>query len=361
MSNIDIQPVIMSGGSGTRLWPLSRRARPKQFASLFGGQSLFQQTALRVHGEHAGLRFLPPVVVCAAGHRDLVREQLRAIGVSGAQLVLEPMARNTAPCAAAAAALASRAARDALLLLLPADHKIGNLPSFYRAIAEGARAARLGNIVTFGARPTGPETGFGYIRQGQAIDGGYQVAAFVEKPDRAKAEAYLKSGDYSWNAGIFLFSADAMLGEMTRHCPDILESAEAALAEGAHDGDALTLDPARFGTCRSESIDYAVMESTQKAAVVPVDMAWSDVGSWSAVWALSEKDGAGCALPEGAISLDSTDNLVVSDGPLVTLLGVRDLVVVVDQGAVMIAHRDRDQDVKKVTTALAEDGRTEYL
>jgi mannose-1-phosphate guanylyltransferase/mannose-6-phosphate isomerase len=300
-------------------------------------------------------------VVCASGHAGFVRDQLDELGVSGGRMILEPMARNTAPCAAAAARVVAADDPQRLILLLPADHHIADLPAFYRAIADGARAAQAGKIVTFGAEPTAPETGFGYIRRGAPIDGGYDVAAFVEKPDRARAEAYLSSGEYSWNAGIFLFSAQTMIDEMGQHCPDILESSTGAVTEGAQNGAALTLDPARFAGCRSESIDYAVMERTAQAAIVPVRMQWSDVGSWSAVWTLAAKNEAGCALPSGAIALDGKDNLVVSDGPLVTLVGVDDLVVVVDQGVVMITRRDRAQDVKKITTALADTGDDIFL
>lgn len=361
MADIRIQPVILSGGAGTRLWPASRAATPKQFQPLLGGRSPFAETLDRFAGPAGDLHFAPPITICGAAHAEQVRAELAAAGMAGAPLVIEPMGRNTAPCAAIAAQLTAERGEGWLTLLAPADHRIGDLAAFHAAMAEGARAAMAGRVVTFGAAPDAPVTGYGYIRRGAAIDGGYAVDAFVEKPDQATAQSYLEDGRYDWNCGIFLFAPNAMAAEMRAHCPDILDAAGKALTDAGRTADTVALDADAFAACRAESLDYALMEKTDAAAVTPVAMDWSDLGSWSQIWALSDKDDAGNAVPAEAVAVDSGNCLVQSDGPAVALLGVEDLVVVVRDGAVLVARRDRSQDVKKVIAALKADGRDDLL
>jgi len=354
---VPVTPVIMSGGAGTRLWPMSRKARPKQLRALLGDRTLLQQTALRAGGEADGVRFEAPMIICNAAHRQEIVEQLDAIGVAPGAIVLEPVGRNTAPCAAAAAALARETDGSRLLLLLPADHHIEDGAAFRAAVARAAGAASDGALVTFGIRPDAPETGYGYIRRGERSGAVYTVDRFVEKPDRKTAERYLEEGLYSWNAGIFLFRADRLAEEMDRHCPDILASAARAVERAQRSDAVVALDADAFESCRSDSIDYAVMERTDRAAVLPVDFGWSDIGSWSALWALSDKDADGVAAAGEAISVGSRDCYLRSDGPLVAALGVEDLVVVASGDAVLVARRDRVQDVKKIVEALKARGR----
>jgi mannose-1-phosphate guanylyltransferase/mannose-6-phosphate isomerase len=346
-----IQPVIMSGGAGTRLWPMSRQARPKQFLPLTGERSLFQETALRLSGP----RYLAPVVVAGAAHRALVAEQLKAIGMTPAAVIVEPMVRNTAAVAAVAAAWTSRARKEALVLLSPADHHVGDANAFRAAIALGAAAASKGAIVTLGIRPSEPQTGFGYIETGASVaDGVFEVAAFREKPDRPTAERYLAGGRHFWNSGVFLFSPSAMDAELHAHAPAVRKCAAAALAAARESGGALTLDPAIFADCPSDSIDYAVMEKTRRAAVVaPVDAGWSDIGSWTALEAL-----AGDARVS---ALDCGANIIRTDGPFVAAIGVSDLIIVATGDAVLVAPKDCAQDVKRIIDDLKARGRTDLL
>ncbi|HBK90123.1 MAG TPA: mannose-1-phosphate guanyltransferase [Parvularcula sp.] len=346
-----IQPVIMSGGAGTRLWPMSRQARPKQFLPLTGERSLFQETALRLSGP----RFLAPVVIAGAAHRAAVAGQLDAVGVAPAAIIIEPMARNTAAVAAVAGAWTGRAHGDGLVLLTPADHHVADAGAFRAAIVRGAAAASKGAIVTLGVRPATPETGFGYIETGASIaDGVFEVAGFREKPDRATAERYLAGGRHFWNSGVFLFSPSAMDAELHAHAPAIRNSAAAALAAARESGGVLTLDPAIFADCPSESIDYAVMEKTRRAAVVaPVDAGWSDIGSWTALAPL---------VGETRVSaLDCGANVIRTDGPFVAAIGVSDLIIVATGDAVLVAPKDRAQDVKRVIDDLKARGRTDLL
>ena len=357
-----VTPVIMSGGSGTRLWPMSRQARPKQLRALMSDHTLLQETALRASGETGDVTFGDPIIICNAAHREEIAAQMDAVGITPAAIVLEPVGRNTAPCAAAAAALMAETGDDGLMLLLPADHHIRDAEGFRSAVARAAGAARDGALVTFGIRPDGPETGYGYIRRGEKSGAVYTVDQFVEKPDRETAERYLEEGLYSWNAGIFLFRADRLAEEMRGQCPEILDAAAAALKAALRSDGVIALDPAIFADCPSDSIDYAVMEKTSRAAVLPMDIGWSDIGSWSALWELADKDEAGLAAhSDRVIAIGARNSYVRSDGPLVAALGVEDLIVVASGDAVLIARRDAVQDVKKVVEELKDRGRKDLV
>ncbi len=351
-------PVILSGGSGTRLWPLSRTLYPKQFLPLAGRRTMFQQTvarAMAVPGAQA------PVILCNEEHRFLVAEQLRQISVA-ATIVLEPLGRNTAPAAAVAALHAAGLAQDALTMVLPADHVIADEGAFARAVSAAVPAAQAGRLVTFGILPAHPETGYGYIKMGEELagqDGVRAVSAFREKPDLATAQAYVDSGEYIWNSGIFLFSAKTYLDELSRHAPKIVESCRAALERARRDMDFTRLDKEAFTACQDDSIDYAVMEKTRLAAVVPMDAGWSDVGSWRALWEIARRDGAGNAFHGDVVAQDTRDTYVRAEGRLVTTVGVTDLVVVETSDAVLVAAKDKVQDVKKVVDTLKKAGRSE--
>ncbi|HEY7610217.1 MAG TPA: mannose-1-phosphate guanylyltransferase/mannose-6-phosphate isomerase [Alphaproteobacteria bacterium] len=351
-----IVPVVLAGGSGTRLWPLSRPDRPKQFLPLFGERSLFQNTALRLANRP---EFAPPLVVCNAEHRFIAAEQLRAIGIEPRGFIVEPDGRNTAP-AAALAALALASSDDAYMLLLPADHVIADAAAFCDAVGRGLGAARLGNLVTFGVLPDRPETGYGYVRGGGELDGlagCFAVERFVEKPDRATAKGYLADGRYYWNSGIFLAGVRPFLDELARHRPDIAEGCAAALTQARRDG--AFLWPARepFSAIAGESIDYAVMERTRRAVVVPVDMGWSDVGSWSAL-AAALGDG-GNATAGDVHALDVRNSYLRSESRLLAAVGVENVVVVETPDAVLVAAKDRVEDVKHLVASLKRQGRPE--
>lgn len=328
-------PVLLSGGSGTRLWPLSRKNLPKQFLPLAGDLSLFQQTVTRTQG-------LPgvanPIVVCSEDHRFMVAEQMQMLGVAGASILLEPVARNTAPAIALAALQALAADPDAILLVLPADHLIGDTDSFSDAVRSALPLAEEGWLVTFGIRPEAPETGFGYIRRGNALsDTSYQVDAFVEKPDLATAEAYLDSGAYDWNSGMFLFQASRLLEELAQQAPAIHAGVVGAFESAHADLDFVRIDKDVFGQVPEDSIDYAVMVKTPRAAVVPVRCKWSDIGSWEALWATSERDCNGNRLEGDVLALDSSNSYArSSQRRMVALLGVEDLVVVDTPDAVLV-------------------------
>lgn len=340
-----ITPVILSGGSGTRLWPFSRGATPKQFLEFTPGGTMLAQTLARTPQDEAG--FAAPVVVCNVAHADLVA---RHCAGRAATVILEPAARNTAP-AIALAALAL--APDALMLVMPSDHVIADVAAFRRAIVAAAPLAADGWLVTFGIEPDGPETGYGYIERGECIaDGLFRVSRFVEKPDLATAQAYVSTGNYSWNAGIFLFRAGAYLDALAAHAPGMLSSAKAAMADARHDGIFVRPDSATFAASPSDSIDYAVMEKAEKVAVAPVDMGWSDIGSWDALYDLSDRDGRGNACFGDVEHVDATGCLVRSNGPLVTLCGVEDLIVVATGDAVMILPRGKSQDTRRIVEAL---------
>lgn len=353
-----ITPVIMVGGSGTRLWPLSRRSRPKQFHALIGEQSLLRTTAERVRGEAGAARFLPPIVVTGEAHAATVREQLDGLPLG--RLVLEPVGRSTAPCAVVAADLALQDDPEALILLLPSDHFIADAPGFRQAVAEAEPAAAAGRLVTFGVKPTRAETGYGYILAGG--EGAIRpVVRFVEKPDVPTAQAYLADGRYFWNAGVFLMRADRLLEEMGRFRPDILDGARQAVSAAQDVGGALRLDGHALSACPSESLDYAVMERTADAVVAPINLGWSDIGGFDALWEAAGRDGAGNAVSGDAVLVDTQGSFVSTDGPMVAVLGGLDLVVVVREGVVLVAPRDRAQDVKRVVDELGARGRSDLL
>lgn len=355
-----IHPVILSGGSGTRLWPRSRSNTPKQFLSLVGDETLFQSTALRVKA----MRDVAPVVtVCAEDHRFMVGEQLQAIGMPSGGILLEPVARNTAPAIALAALHVVQQDAKGVMLVLPADHLIRNEAAFRDAVAAGLAQAEAGALVTFGIQPDAPVTGYGYIRIGHAQDARvHAIGAFVEKPDADRARAYLDSGEYLWNSGMFLFRADAYLRALEKHAPLILAAARAAYGAAARDLDFIRVDADAFAASPSDSIDYAVMEHATNAAVVPVDCGWSDVGAWSSLWEVADRDADGNVQLGDTIAIDTGDSyLQAADDRLVAALGVRDLIVVDTADAVLVAHRDRVQDVKALVDRLKAEDRTEHL
>ena len=354
-----LQAVLLSGGSGTRLWPLSREAYPKQFLPLAGEDSMLQATWLRVAPIAPSA---PPIVIANEEHRFLAAEQLRLVGVSNPAIVLEPVGRNTAPAIAAAALQAMAAGDDPLLLVLPSDHVVRDAEAFRAAVRVASPTAEQGALVTFGIVPTAPETGFGYIQAeaGQAAPGGgvRKVLRFVEKPDAGTARRYLEEGGYYWNSGMFLFRASRYLEELRKFRPDILEATTRAFEAAKRDGDFVRLDRDAFTACPSDSIDYAVMEKTGDACVLPVDIGWNDVGSWSALWDVSEQDDAGNAHHGDVIAVDSRDSYAYARR-LVALVGVDNLVVVETDDAVLVARKDRVQQVKDVVAKLKSDRRSQ--
>ena len=355
-----IVPVILSGGSGTRLWPVSRESFPKQLWPLISDRSMLQETALRARGPD----FAPPVVVCNEEHRFLIAEQLREAGIAGARIVLEPVGRNSAPAIAAAALLVAETDPDAVLWMMAADAAIGDVPALHRALDQAASAARAGHVVTFGARPTAPETGYGYIEAGAALPGlpgVHALARFVEKPDAEAAAAMLASGQYLWNSGMFVFTASTLLAELAAHAPAVLDAVGKAVAARKTDLDFIRLDPEAFAACPSISLDYAVAERTAHAAVVPAELGWSDVGSWTALWELGAKDAAGNVVLGDAVLAGAENCYVRSDGMLVAVVGLKDAVVVVTKDAVLAADRAHAQAVKPLVDRLRAAGRKEAV
>ncbi len=353
-------PIILSGGSGTRLWPLSRKNLPKQFLALSGTTTLFQQTVERTHALGS---ITVPIVVCSEEHRFLVAEQLRALNVEGASILLEPVPRNTAPAIALGAWQALANDVDATLLVLPADHLIGDTASFAEAVGKAQPLAEQGWLVTFGIRPEAPETGFGYIKRAEEIGpGGFRVERFVEKPDAAKAKEYVDAGDYAWNSGMFLFKASRYLEELRQHAPVMHAASKAAFDKARTDLDFVRIDKDAFAASPDNSIDYAVMEKTARAAVVPMSCAWSDIGSWDALWAASGRDHDGNRLEGDVIAIDSRNCFVRgTDRRLVAALGLEDMVIVDTPDAVLVAPRARVQDVKQLVDRIKADGRQEHM
>ena len=354
-------PVILSGGAGTRLWPLSRELYPKQLLALTGERTMIQQTAMRLEGLGAGA----PVVVCNEAHRFLVAEQLRQLGIEPQATVLEPMGRNTAPAIALAALAALKAAGpsaagDPLLLVLPADHVIRDVPAFHKAVHAAVEAAQEGQLVTFGIVPASAETGYGYIQRGSASGSVYRITRFVEKPSAAVAQDFVGSGDYYWNSGMFLFGARRYLEELRRLAPAIATACAEAFAAAKADLDFTRIDKPLFQKCPADSIDYAVMEKTSDAVVVPLAAGWSDVGSWAALHEASEADGHGNVSRGDVICEDSEGCYLYSESRLVSAVGLKDHVVVETKDAVLVAPRSRVQDVKKLVFRLKEQGRYEH-
>jgi len=348
-----IIPVVMAGGTGSRLWPLSRESFPKQFLSIDdSGFSLLQQTLQRLSGLE-GVEVAAPLVICNENHRFLVAEQLREIDQLATNIILEPVGRNTAPAVALAAHLAAEEDEDSMLLVLAADHLITKVENFHAAIKTAIMHATENNLVTFGIIPGHPETGYGYIKRGSALSSEcFKVDAFVEKPCLEKAVEYLASGEFSWNSGMFMFKTAKFLQELQQFSPEIFSTTQQSVVDSQRDMNFIRVDQEIFKHCPSDSIDYAVMEKTRDAVVIPIDAGWSDVGSWSSLWDVSEKDHLGNVNVGEIISIDSTDNYISSESALVATIGLDNLIVVNTNDALLIASKDRVQDVKKVVDEL---------
>jgi len=347
-------PVVMSGGSGTRLWPLSRKHKPKQFLNLFGDDSMFQQTILRLKG----LDSASPIVVCNESHRFMVAEQLLEIGIEFPSILLEPAGRNTAPAIVSAAFQALSREQDPVLLVLAADHVIADIEAFHQAIKVAEQQALAGNLVTFGIVPSCAHTGYGYI-QAEEKETISAVKQFVEKPDLATAEQYLASGKYYWNSGMFMFKASLLIEEMNKFNPDIVEKCRLAVSQSEQDLDFVRLNKTAFEACPSDSIDYALMEKTNKAVVVPLDAGWNDVGSWSSLWECSQQDENNNVL-KGDVEIQNVKNAYIhSEHRLVSAIGVEDLVIVETADAVMVASKAQAQDIKDIVAKLKSQSRPE--
>ena len=349
-----IKAVVMAGGSGTRLWPLSRAAYPKQFLALHGKDTMLQETFKRLHG----LDIYSSVTICNEEHRFFVAEQLREIDKLGS-IILEPVGRNTAP-AIALAALLSPEGEDPLLLVLAADHVIQHEAAFTKTVMNAIPLAESGKLVTFGIVAHEPNTGYGYIKKGESQGPGFAVDAFVEKPSIEVAKEYLASGDYFWNSGMFLFKASRYLEELKKHRPDIYEACQLSMDGTLKDNDFLRVNETAFDACPSDSIDYAVMEKTDDAVVVPMDAGWSDIGSWASLWDISQKDGNGNAIHGDVLLHESNGSYIRTDGKLVAAIGVDDLVIVSTKDVLVVAHKNSVQDVKVVAQQLKFESRTEW-
>ncbi|HHQ6574845.1 TPA: mannose-1-phosphate guanylyltransferase/mannose-6-phosphate isomerase [Serratia fonticola] len=351
-------PVIMAGGTGSRLWPMSRELHPKQFLRLHSIHSMLQETLKRLDG----VGISEPVVICNEDHRFMVAEQLRQIDMLSHNIILEPVGRNTAPAIALAALNAIAQGNDPIMLVLAADHIINDVEAFHRAIDLALPHAAAKSLVTFGIVPTGPETGYGYIQRGECKNGSVAapVQRFVEKPDSETAQSYIETGEYYWNSGMFMFRAKRYLEELEKFRPDILAACRDALANTECDKNFINVDRDAFSACPDDSVDYAVMEKTHDAVVIPLDAGWSDVGSWSALWEVSKKDSAGNALTGDTFLYDSRDCYINTDEKLVAAVGVENLVIVNTKDAVLVVDRSKVQDVKKIVEHLKKNKRSEY-
>lgn len=353
-----IYPVIMCGGAGTRLWPLSRKSKAKQYHRLFGDCTMLQETVSRMQDVEI-VDVADPSFVCAERDGEIVKEQANAIGANVLRIILEPVGRNTAPLAAIVSELFQEIDPNGLILLLPADHHISNPTEFWKCVHKGANCAQTGKLVTLGIQPHGPETGYGYIKCGKALETDvYAVEAFVEKPNLETAKRYLASGDFYWNAGIFLFAPKTMVDSFVAHAPAMKNACQLTLTASAQKGAFLHLDAETFGQCPADSIDYAIMERADNVAIVaPVDIGWSDIGSWSELASLAK----GMDQPEqheaNIISLDCSDSYMRTDGPLIAGIGLENMIVVVENNTVLIVPKDRAQDVKKIVDQLKTSGR----
>lgn len=358
MTPAKLYPVILSGGAGTRLWPLSRSSRPKQLLALAGDHTMIQATVLRAAVPDTAA----PIIVCSEDHRFIVAEQMREIDIVPTAIVLEPMGRNTAPAAAIAALIVAAEDPEGVVLLMPSDHVVREEDAFRTALQSAAAAARKGLIVSFGIEPTGPETGYGYIQRGAAIpglDGVFRTRRFAEKPDFETAREFIKDGSYSWNSGMFIFRADVLLAELGRFDPSLVAYCREALETSEGGSDFTRLGAAAFAQATNISVDYALMEKTDKAAVVPCALGWSDVGAWSSLWDIKERDAAGNAFQGDVYSHDTQNSFVHSEKGLTVLVGVHDLVVVVTEDAVLVSDRARSQDVKVIVDNLKSAKRKE--
>ena len=351
-----ILPVIMAGGSGTRLWPLSRAMYPKQFLKIVGENTMLQDTVKRLKNLHT----TRPLVICNEEHRFLVAEQLREINQTG-QIILEPQGRNTAPAIALAALQAIKSGDDPLMLVLAADHVIKNVKSFETAVAAAVVLAKQNKLVTFGIVAESAQTGYGYIKRGDSCGkNGFNVERFVEKPDKVTAEKYIKTGEFYWNSGMFLFKASRYLDELQKYHPEIFETCSNSMESVTIDMDFIRIDADIFATCPSESIDYAVMEKTDSAVVIPLDAEWSDIGSWSAIWDVSEKDESGNRYLGDVITEDSKNCLIHGEDRLITVLGLENVVVIDTKDAILIADKNKVQDVKTIVEQLKNSNREEW-
>ena len=355
-----IVPVILAGGSGTRLWPLSRKLYPKQLLPLLDRNTLVQNTLLRLQGLEG---VADPVVICNEEHRFIIAEQLRAKGVTPSVIILEPVGRNTAPAVAVAALRVLPMDPDAVLLVLPADHLIGDPAGFHEAVAQAAAHAEAGHLVTFGIVPTAPETGYGYIRQGRALDGSTarSIDRFVEKPDQATAEGYLASGEYFWNSGMFVFRAETVLAELERFAPDIVGACRRSLDAARQDLDFLRLDREAFADCPEDSVDYAVMEQTDKGVMVPLSCGWNDLGSWDSLWQAGSRDECGNVTRGDVVTCDVRNSYLHAETRLLAAVGLENHIVVETSDAVLISPRDRVQEVKKIVDKLKAENRIEAV
>ncbi len=357
-----IIPVILSGGSGSRLWPMSREMNPKQFLSLYGEQTMLQETMTRLEGV---AELAPPVIVCNEEHRFLVAQQMQDIGVVVDKIILEPVGRNTAPaiCAAAEYIHSKKGSENDVMLVLSADHVIKNTGVFHKVIAEGYDIARQGQLVTFGIVPDKAETGYGYIKRAEQLDGhqAWKIAQFVEKPDLATAQQYLDSGEYYWNSGMFMFQAQGIIQELDQFAHDIVHAVHQAVLHGGSDLDFCRLNAEDFSSSPSDSIDYAVMEKTDKAVVLPLDAQWNDVGAWSALWEINEQDSDGNVLHGDVLKVDVSNSYVHAEERMIAVVGMDNCVVVETADAVLVADKDRTQDVKEIVNQLKAGQREEAL
>lgn len=357
-------PVVLSGGSGTRLWPVSRKTHPKQFWPLASQHSMLQETCQRLK-DHADTE--DPIVVCNTEHRFFVAHQLEEQGFSEASIILEPVGRNTAPAVAVAALHALKTHQDGkkqdpVLLILPADHVIEDIPAFHQILQKGEQLAEQGHLVTFGIVPTGPETGYGYIQGGEHLNDssqGMKISRFVEKPDRNTAQSYIDAGDFFWNSGMFMFRASRYLEELAKFAPEMEEAARESYRQSTQDLDFIRLDTQAFEKCPGDSVDYAVMEHTANGVVIPLDAGWNDVGSWSALWEIGEKDEAGNVQMGDVLALDSSNCYLRSEGRLLATVGIEDMVVVDTPDVVLVAPRDQVQKVRDIVGRLNERQRQE--
>lgn len=350
-------PVVLAGGSGSRLWPLSRQNHPKQFLALSSQQSMLQETLTRLQG----LAHHSPLVVSNEAHRFIVAEQLRQADINDSTIILEPLARNTAPAITLAALQAAAQDENAILLVLAADHYIANTAAFQQAIHQALQLAQQDRLVTFGITPTHAETGYGYIQTGAALDTGFEIQGFKEKPDAQTAQQYIDSGQYLWNSGMFMFKASVFLNELQRLCPQLLVDCKNALAAAKSDPYFIQIPAEQFAVCQSESVDYAVMEHTDKGAVVALDAGWSDLGSWAAIYESGPLDQNKNRISGDVLTHNTTNSLIQSNRRLVATVGVNDLVIVETADAVLVAHKDEAQSVREIVDQLKSKKRTEHI